>query len=177
MNHALVSWLPRNTMSAAFVFAFGLCLGSFLNVVIHRLPRGLSLLHPGSHCPNCGHAVRPWHNLPVLGWLLLRGRCADCRVPIAVRYPLVEFSGGLLALAAACLFSSPVQSLAALWLFLSLLVVFFVDLEHRIIPDEVSLGGTILGLALSSWTIGLLSSVLVWGPQIWHWYLGLLPLR
>src|SRR4029079_2232028 len=68
----------------------GLAVGSFLNVVVYRLPAGQSLLAPSSYCPCCGHPVRPWHNVPVLGWLMLRGRCADCRSPISPRYPVVE---------------------------------------------------------------------------------------
>lgn len=74
----------------------GLCVGSFLNVVIHRVPRGESLVSPPSHCPSCGRPIRARHNVPVLGWLVLRGRCADCRIPISVRYPLVELGTGLL---------------------------------------------------------------------------------
>ena len=68
----------------------GACIGSFLNVVLYRLPRGESLIHPGSHCPGCGHPIRWYHNVPVLGWLMLRGRCYDCKAKISARYPLVE---------------------------------------------------------------------------------------
>src|SRR5262249_46194226 len=83
---------------------FGLAVGSFLNVVVHRLPRGESLLRPGSHCPHCRVKVRPWHNIPVLSWLLLRGRCAGCRGRISARYPLVELGTGLLFVAIAARF-------------------------------------------------------------------------
>ena len=83
----------------AAVALLGLAVGSFLNVVIYRVPRGESLVRPGSHCPNCGEAVRTRHNLPVFGWLMLRGRCADCREPISVRYPLVELVTALLFVA------------------------------------------------------------------------------
>lgn len=148
-------WFPLEPLALAWAAILGLCLGSFLNVVIHRLPLGQSLLRPRSRCPHCGHAIRPWHNLPVLGWLWLRGRCADCRAAIPVRYPLVELAGGLFTLTAVLAFPTPWHSAAALWLFLSLLAVFFIDLEHRIIPDEISLGGTVLGLVLAHWTIGL----------------------
>src|SRR2546423_14532572 len=93
----------------AFVGALGLVVGSFLNVVIHRVPRAESLLRPGSRCPACGTAIRPWHNVPVLGWLLLRGRCADCRGPISVRYPLVEAGTAALFVAVTARFGlSPV---------------------------------------------------------------------
>lgn len=73
-----------------WLFALGGCVGSFLNVVVYRLPLGMNLVHPGSRCPHCGHGIRSWHNLPMIGWLLLRGRCYDCRAPISSRYPLVE---------------------------------------------------------------------------------------
>ena len=72
----------------------GACIGSFLNVVIHRLPHGKSLLKPASHCPVCKHKIRPWHNIPIIGWLMLRGRCHDCEAKISVRYPLVEAASG-----------------------------------------------------------------------------------
>lgn len=75
---------------AVWMFALGASIGSFLNVVVYRLPRGLSLIHPGSHCPNCKHPIRPRDNLPIFGWLLLGGRCRDCGEPIAARYPTVE---------------------------------------------------------------------------------------
>jgi len=83
----------------ALVAVLGLVVGSFLNVVIHRVPRGESLVAPPSHCPSCNSPIRNRHNVPVLGWLVLRGRCADCRAPISVRYPLVEFATGALFVA------------------------------------------------------------------------------
>lgn len=153
------SWLPPAPPLLALLFIFGLCLGSFLNVVIHRLPTGLSLLFPPSHCPRCRHLVRPWHNLPLIGWIALRGRCADCGTRIAVRYPLVELAGGGLTVLAAACFPTPCSSLAALWLCLALLAVLFIDLEHRIIPNQISLGGIPLGLALSPWTVGFTAAM------------------
>ncbi len=83
----------------ALTFAVGAVVGSFLNVVVYRLPLGMNLIHPGSRCPNCGHAIR-WHdNIPILGWLILRGRCRDCRAPFSARYPLVELLTGLIFVA------------------------------------------------------------------------------
>ncbi|MDO4858106.1 MAG: prepilin peptidase [Thermoguttaceae bacterium] len=78
-----------------FFFCFGASLGSFLNVVIWRLPNKMSLSFPASHCPKCGHPIRPWHNIPVLGWIILRGKCYDCHEPISARYPVVELIGGV----------------------------------------------------------------------------------
>jgi leader peptidase (prepilin peptidase)/N-methyltransferase len=154
------SWLPWDPVATSAVVLLGLCLGSFLNVVIYRLPRDQSLLRPGSRCPSCGRPIRAYHNIPVLGWLWLRGRCASCRAAIPPRYPIVELLGGGLTLLAAYGFPTTAGSVAALWMLLSLLAVFFIDLEHRIIPDEISLGGTVLGLVLSFWTIGFVSSLI-----------------
>src|ERR1700712_3277239 len=89
------------TLPLIVVALLGLAVGSFLNVVIYRVPRDESLVRPGSHSPHCGHEVRNRHNVPVLGWLLLRGRCADCSAPISVRYPLVEAGTALLLAAVA----------------------------------------------------------------------------
>lgn len=75
-----------------FVAFLGGCVGSFLNVVLYRVPRAESIVWPSSQCPHCKHAIRPWHNLPVMGWLMLRGRCYDCHQPISIRYPLVELA-------------------------------------------------------------------------------------
>nr|BFE84827.1 hypothetical protein GCM10020093_074280 [Planobispora longispora] len=76
-----------DTLVLALAAVLGLTVGSFLNVVIHRVPRAESLVRPGSRCPHCGTAIRPWQNVPVLSWLVLRGRCAACRAPISARYP------------------------------------------------------------------------------------------
>ncbi|MEW6719078.1 MAG: prepilin peptidase [Thermodesulfobacteriota bacterium] len=130
-------------------FLLGACMGSFLNVVIHRLPRGESIVFPGSRCPACGRPIRPLENIPILGYLLLRGRCAGCGGRISARYPLVE------ALTAAG-FAAIAWHSGAGWalfrdlLFFSLLVpIAFIDLDHRIIPDELSLGGLAAGMILS----------------------------
>jgi leader peptidase (prepilin peptidase)/N-methyltransferase len=90
MEHLHDLIVARPCVLALWVFFIGSAIGSFLNVVIYRLPRGMSLSHPGSRCPKCGHAIRWYHNLPIAGWLLLRGKCYDCNAPISPRYPLVE---------------------------------------------------------------------------------------
>jgi leader peptidase (prepilin peptidase)/N-methyltransferase len=87
-----------NTLLACWFFVTGACIGSFLNVVIHRVPAGKSIVHPGSHCPVCGHAIRARDNLPLLGWLILGGKCRDCRTAIPIRYPLVELFVALIFL-------------------------------------------------------------------------------
>ncbi len=126
--------------------AFGLVVGSFLNVVIHRLPREESIAWPGSRCPGCQRPIRPWENVPVLSWLWLRGRCAGCRRPISVRYPAVELATGLLF--AAIGWRIGATPMLPVWLLFgaSLLAAAVIDAEHRIIPDEISLGGLAAGL-------------------------------
>jgi leader peptidase (prepilin peptidase) / N-methyltransferase len=134
----------------------GLLFGSFLNVVIYRLPRGESLSHPGSHCPGCGKPIRVYDNIPVLGWLMLRGRARCCKIRISVRYPLVEALGGLLAWAIvrAIIFELPDETVwwkvvliffSYLALALGLLAASFIDLDHMYLPDQITLGGTALG--------------------------------
>jgi len=152
----IVSDLPE-TFLRVFALAFGLVWGSFLNVVIHRVPRGMSVAHPGSHCPHCGTAIKPQWNIPVLSWLVLRGRARCCQARISVRYPLVELAGGVLSLAVLETGVVPLDPqtpmihavaiyLAGLALALGLVAAAFIDLEHMIVPDAISIGGTVLGL-------------------------------
>lgn len=146
--------------------ALGLITGSFLNAVIHRLPLGISLLHPKrSFCPGCGKTI-PWHeNLPVASWVLLRGRCSGCAMPIALRYPLVELLTAVLYLLAWGRFGLPLAPVA--WIFLSLLVAAtFIDIDHLIIPDEITLGGTVAGILLSPLLPGLNGGFTRWEALI-----------
>lgn len=130
--------------------AYGLALGSFLNVVIHRLPRGTSLLRPGSHCPSCGAPVRWFDNVPVLSFLALGGRCRSCRARISLRYPLVELASGALAVAAMARFGLSLVGVEAAVLALLLLPLALIDLEHHLLPDLLTLPGIALGLAFSA---------------------------
>ena len=132
-----------------FAFAFGAAMGSFANVLIHRLPMGLSIVSPGSRCPSCSARIRWFDNIPIVSYFILGGRCHACKMVISPRYPLVEALSGFLF--AAMLFRFGIQpATAALALFAwALLVITFIDLDHRIIPDVISLPGTILGLAFS----------------------------
>lgn len=131
----------------AVAFIFGACIGSFLNVVIYRVPAGQSIVRPGSHCA-CGAPVA-WHdNIPILSWLLLRGRARCCGRPFSVRYPFVELLTALLFLACWLLF--PPAKAACGMVFLSVLIcATFIDLDHFIIPDPFSLGAAFAGLLLS----------------------------
>lgn len=132
-----------------FAFLLGACVGSFLNVVIYRLPRDLSVNQPRrSFCPACQQQIAWRHNLPLVSWLALRGRCANCGTRISFRYFAVELITGLLFLVSWCAFPPAVAS--AYWLFMALVVAAtFIDFEHFIIPDEITLGGTGAGLITS----------------------------
>lgn len=153
MNAITPDMLPW--IYAAVLFLVGLAVGSFLNVVIYRAPLDKSLLNPPSHCPRCNTRIRARDNIPVLGWLLLGGKCRDCRLPISPRYPLIELATGLLwAFAGARLARLPygfydniLLGLVAVAFVSAMVVTFFVDLDHLIILDEISLGGTVLSLA------------------------------
>ena len=128
----------------------GLIIGSFLNVVAHRLPRGESLVSPGSRCTSCGHAVRPWDNLPLLSWLLLRGRCRHCGERISPRYPALELLTGVV-FTAVVLGRGLDDDLAALLPFAAVLIaVAAIDLEHRIVPNKILLPAAVWAVASSA---------------------------
>lgn len=140
---------------------FGLVWGSFVNVVIHRLPRGMSLARPGSHCPTCLTPIPAWRNVPLVTWIAQRGRAACCGARIPIRYPLVEAIGALLSLAileslvlslspATSLLHAGMVHLAHFALALALVAAAFIDLEHMIVPDSISFGGTALGVITST---------------------------
>jgi leader peptidase (prepilin peptidase)/N-methyltransferase len=126
----------------------GLAVGSFLNVVIHRVPRGGSLLRPGSHCPQCLVAIRHRHNVPVLGWLLLRGRCAHCRAPISVRYPLVEAGTAVLFMAVTARIGWRPELPAYLYLAAVGIALAAIDLDVRRLPNSIVLPSYAVGVAL-----------------------------
>jgi len=129
----------------------GLLLGSFLNVVVHRMPLRASLVSPGSACPNCGQPVRPWHNVPVLSWLLLRGRCHDCATPISVRYPLVELmTGVLLAAVVAVHLGDTPELVLGLVLVAFLVPMALIDLDHRIIPNRLTAPAAVVAIVLGT---------------------------
>src|SRR5207302_4724497 len=116
---------------------FGLLVGSFLNVVVHRVPRKESVVRPRSHCPSCGTQLADRDNIPVVSWVLLRGRCRTCGHAISARYPLVEVATGALFVAAGLRFGADWALPAFLLLFASLLAVSLIDLEHYIIPNRI----------------------------------------
>lgn len=139
-------------MPFAAAALFGAVVGSFLNVVAYRLPRRESLVSPGSRCPSCGTAIKPYDNIPVLGWLLLRGRCRSCRHPISPRYPAVEAMTGALAVSVVLVKHSAHDVALGLVLIGILVPVALIDLEHRIIPNRITLPA-----ALAAVVIGLVT--------------------
>jgi leader peptidase (prepilin peptidase)/N-methyltransferase len=152
-------------LASAFVVAFGLVLGSFLNVCIHRMPRGESVVRPRSRCPACGTMIR-WHdNVPLVSWLALRGRCGSCGTPISVRYPLVEALTALLLVGLWRMLGPHASFLVASFFALAMLVLFFTDWDHQLLPDAVTLTGLGVGLGIS-WVNPFLDGG-GW-ERIWH---------
>jgi leader peptidase (prepilin peptidase)/N-methyltransferase len=133
-------------MTLLFAFLFGAMVGSFLNVCIHRLPKEESIVAPRSRCPACRSPIRAWDNIPLVSFLLLRGRCRACRQPIAWRYPMVEALTALLFVLTVSRFGVTLQTAFLLAFLCGLVVVSFIDLDHQIIPNVITLPGIPLGL-------------------------------
>lgn len=136
-------------MIAVFCFVFGLVIGSFLNVCIRRLPQGRSIVRPGSHCRACGAVIRAWDNIPLLSYLLLRGRCRKCGARISPLYPAVELAAGILFLLGYWFYGLSWLLVKNLLFFSLLLVLIFTDLLERTLPDGITLGGALAGIAVS----------------------------
>ncbi|HYA95687.1 MAG TPA: prepilin peptidase [Terriglobales bacterium] len=141
--------MPFDPLYAAPFFVYGLALGSFLNVCIHRLPRGLSVVRPGSACPACGAPIAWYDNLPVASWLLLRGRCRACRERIPPRYLLVELLTGLLFVACYATFGWTLSTFKFCSFAFLVLGLIFTDAEHKLLPDALTLSGLGIGLGFS----------------------------
>jgi leader peptidase (prepilin peptidase) / N-methyltransferase len=133
-----------------FAGVLGAIFGSFLNVVIHRLPRHESVISPASHCPGCDTPVRPYDNIPILSWLLLRGRCRSCGEPISPRYPLVEAGTGVLCIGAVLAHTSAAGMALNVTLILIVVPAAVIDLEHRIIPNKITALGAVLAIVLGT---------------------------
>lgn len=129
-----------------FLFIWGSCFGSFLNVVVYRLPEGLSLIHPPSRCPKCGHQLGARENIPVFGWLSLLGKCRWCKTPISPRYPLVETVMGLLCVATVWRFGFGWEAIAAFTLLFWLVALALIDFDTFTLPNALTQSGLILGL-------------------------------
>jgi leader peptidase (prepilin peptidase)/N-methyltransferase len=133
---------------AAFTGLFGAIVGSFLNVVVYRLPRRESLVRPASRCPGCATPIKPYDNIPVISWLLLRGRCRSCKAAIPARYPLVEGLTALLCVAAVLAGGSTATIALNVTFILLLVPISLIDLEHRIIPNRLTALGALLAVGL-----------------------------
>ncbi len=166
-----------------YVAVFGAILGSFLNVVVHRLPRGVSTVTPRSACPFCGAPIRARDNIPIVSWLLLRGRCRACSAPISVRYPLIELATGGLFVACLLRFGLTWRGAVAALFCALLLVLALIDFDHFLLPDKITLPGLLAGLALqpvhrfAGLTDSLLGVVTGAGALIllinfWYWLRG-----
>ncbi len=174
-------------LAATLVGVFSLCVGSFLNVVIYRMPLmmlqefdheckqhvqpevilprppSLTLSQPASRCPSCGHQIR-WHeNIPLISWLVLRGRCSACQAPIGIRYPLVELGTMVASLIVFYVFGPTVQMLAGLVLTWVLIALIGIDADHQLLPDRLTLPLAALGLAVNSSQIFVTPSAAIWG--------------
>lgn len=131
------------------ITVFGLVVGSFLNVCIYRIPRKISIIKPSSFCPECGNTIKPWHNIPLISYILLKGRCAYCKKHISLKYPLVEALNGFFYLLAYLYFGLSL-TLPFILLFISaLIIISFIDLDFEIIPDVISIPLILTGLVLS----------------------------
>jgi leader peptidase (prepilin peptidase) / N-methyltransferase len=160
-----------NYLIEIFMFIFGLCIGSFLNVCIYRLPISKSIVKPRSMCSNCGTLIAAYDNIPILSYLWLKGRCRHCRIKISPRYPMVELIAGLFALGTYLKFGLTVEALIYYLFFAALMVVTFIDLDHRIIPDIITLPGIpicfMAGFALPAITfIDALLGILIGGGSL-----------
>jgi leader peptidase (prepilin peptidase)/N-methyltransferase len=135
------------------IFILGLIIGSFCNVVIYRLPEGKSIIVPGSYCRSCSAPIRPWDNIPLLSYLLLRGQCRHCRESITFRYPFVEFLSSVLYILVWYKLGLSLLFILYALLTSSLLVIALIDFDHKIIPNSITLPGMLIGLGLSLWAL------------------------
>lgn len=142
----------------------GLVVGSFLNVVIYRVPLRRSVVRPRSSCPACGAAIAWYHNVPVVSWLVLGGKCAACHAPIAARYPFVEAANAALWLAAGWRYGITPETLVLLPFLSAMLALFFTDWDHKLLPDRITLPLLVLGLASAPWNARLDLARLAVGP-------------
>ena len=137
--------------SLFLVFLFGALVGSFLNVVIYRIPRGESVVFPASHCPHCGTNLKPWHNVPLFSWLFLRGRCAFCKAPISAQYPIIELLSAAMAAALYLKLGLSAAMVGITGVFLTLLALSVIDFYYKMVPDSLNLFALTLAV-VSAWS-------------------------
>jgi len=131
------------------IFILGLIVGSFSNVCIYRIPRNESIIYPASHCPKCRSKIKPFDNIPLLSYILLKGRCCNCKSKISLQYPIVEFLTGLTYLTIYLIYGLSIQSLIYIILSSALIIIAFIDLNQKIVPDIISLPGIVIGFIIS----------------------------
>ncbi len=139
-------------MELTIAFVFGLLLGSFLNVVILRIPKNESVVFGGSYCYSCGNSLKPWHNIPLFSWLFLRGKCSFCKTPISAQYPIIEFISGLLFLVLANKYGINFPVFMIGLSFLMLLALSVIDFKYKMIPDSLNLLAIVFAV-LGAWSI------------------------
>lgn len=182
-------WNSNSVVFALSAAVLGLLIGSFLNVVVYRLPQMMmrdwrqqardvlempeeqsketfNLILPNSRCPHCSHEIKPWENIPLLSWLFLRGKCSDCKQPISMRYPLVELACSLLSALIALRYGVSWDALAMLVLTWGLLAMSLIDADHQLLPDALVLPLLWQGLILNSFGVFVSLSDAVWGAAI-----------
>ncbi len=142
-----MNWLQL--VEYVFLFWLGASLGSFYNVLIYRMPRGISIVSPPSHCPHCGQSIRWYDNIPIISYLILKGRCRHCGGKVSIRYPLVEAFTGFLAVLCRIRFEEPFLSFIFFVFFSILLVASLIDWDTFVLPDSFTLGGLAFGLVVS----------------------------
>jgi len=149
-------------VNVILIFLLGLIVGSFCNVCIYRIPRNESVIYPVSHCPKCRTTIKPFDNIPLLSYILLKGRCRNCGSKISIQYPVVEFLTGLIYLIIYLIYGLNVQTLIYIILSSALIIIAFTDLNEQIVPDVISLPGMGVGLILSFFVpyISFINSVL-----------------
>ncbi len=135
------------------VFLFGLVIGSFLNVCIYRLPRGESIVFPSSKCPGCGYSISAKDNIPIVSYIILRGKCRNCGISISPRYPLVEFLNGLLYVLVLWRYGLSITSIVFMLYMSALIVITFIDIDFQIIPDVITIPGAIISLILGAFLL------------------------
>ena len=141
--------MMANYLSAFLVFVFGTCIGSFLNVCIYRLPESKSIVRPGSMCPSCGTPIRFYDNIPILSYIALRGKCRHCEATISFRYPVIEFISGIFAVGISLKYGISLEAMVYYAFTATLLVITFIDIDHQIIPDVITLPGIPIFFAAS----------------------------
>ena len=132
-----------------FIFILGLIVGSFSNVCIYRIPKNESIIFPASHCPKCNSNISPKDNIPLLSYILLKGRCRNCKSKISIQYPIVELLTGLIYLIIYLIYGLSVQTLIYIILSSALIIIAFIDLNEQIVPDVISLPGIVIGFIIS----------------------------